>query len=61
VQLLRSLCTNVAGDAWRAAGTGLRRAMCWRSCDEVRWFNRVYGLCQELAGDSQWFSVDELS
>jgi hypothetical protein len=22
---------NVAGEAWRAAGTGLRRAMCWRS------------------------------
>jgi hypothetical protein len=25
--------------------------------DEVRWFNRVFGLCQELAWDSQWFSV----
>jgi hypothetical protein len=27
----RSLCTNVAGDAWRAAETGLRRAMYWWS------------------------------
>jgi hypothetical protein len=32
VHLWRSLCTNVAGEAWRAAGTGLRRAMCRRSC-----------------------------
>jgi hypothetical protein len=23
---------NVPGLAWRVAGTGLRRAMCWRSC-----------------------------
>jgi hypothetical protein len=32
VQLWRSLCTNVLGLACRVAGTGLRRAMCWRSC-----------------------------
>jgi hypothetical protein len=32
VQSRRSLCTNAAGEAWRAAGTGLRRAMCRRSC-----------------------------
>jgi hypothetical protein len=31
VHFSRSLCTNVVGEAWRAAGTGLRRAMCWRS------------------------------
>jgi hypothetical protein len=31
VNLSRSLCTNVHGEEWRAAGTGLRRAMCWRS------------------------------
>jgi hypothetical protein len=31
VHFSRSLCTNVAGEAWRAAGSGLRRAMCWRS------------------------------
>jgi hypothetical protein len=27
----RSLCTNVDGEVWRAAGTGLRRAMYWWS------------------------------
>jgi hypothetical protein len=32
VQLRRSLCTKVPGLAWYVAGTGLRRAMCWRSC-----------------------------
>jgi hypothetical protein len=32
VQLLRSLCMKVAGLAWRVAGTGLKRAICWRSC-----------------------------
>jgi hypothetical protein len=31
MNFLRSLCTNVAREAWRAAGTGLRRAICWRS------------------------------
>jgi hypothetical protein len=31
VQSCRSLWTNVAGEAWRAAGTGRRRAMCLRS------------------------------
>jgi hypothetical protein len=31
VHFPRLLCTNVAGEAWRAAGTGVRRAMCWRS------------------------------
>jgi hypothetical protein len=31
VRLWRSLCTNVAGEVWRAVGTGLRRAMCRRS------------------------------
>jgi hypothetical protein len=36
VQSRRSLCTNVAGEAWRAAGTGLRRVMCRRSC-AMRW------------------------
>jgi hypothetical protein len=30
-------------------------------CDEMRWFNRVCGLCQELAGDFQCFSLHELS
>jgi hypothetical protein len=28
VQLWRSLCMNVAGEAWRAAGNGLGRTMC---------------------------------
>jgi hypothetical protein len=31
VHLSRLLCTNVDGEAWRAAGTGLRRSMCWSS------------------------------
>jgi hypothetical protein len=31
VQSRRSLWTNVAGEAWRAAGTGRRRDMCLRS------------------------------
>jgi hypothetical protein len=26
-----SLCTNVAGEAWRVAGISLRWAICWRS------------------------------
>jgi hypothetical protein len=29
VHFSRLLCTNVTGEPWRAAGTGLRRAMCW--------------------------------
>jgi hypothetical protein len=32
VQLQRSLCTSVAGEAWRTARTGLRQATCWQSC-----------------------------
>jgi hypothetical protein len=32
VHFSRSLCTNVAGVACCAAGTGLWRAMSWRSC-----------------------------
>jgi hypothetical protein len=32
VQLVRSLCMKVPGLAWRIARTGLRRAICWRSC-----------------------------
>jgi hypothetical protein len=32
VQVWRFLYTNVPRRAWRVAGTGLRRAMCWRSC-----------------------------
>jgi hypothetical protein len=31
VHFSRSLCTNVAWEVRRAAGTGLRWAMCWRS------------------------------
>jgi hypothetical protein len=31
VHFSRSLCTNVAREAWRAAGTSVGRAMCWRS------------------------------
>jgi hypothetical protein len=31
MHFLRSLCTNVDGETWRAAGTGLRRTMCRRS------------------------------
>jgi hypothetical protein len=30
-------------------------------CDELQWFNGVRCLSQELAGDSQWFAVHELS
>jgi hypothetical protein len=29
MHFLRSLCTNVAREAWRAAGTGPRRVKCW--------------------------------
>jgi hypothetical protein len=29
--ILEELYTNVAGEAWSAAGTSLRRAMCWLS------------------------------
>jgi hypothetical protein len=36
VQSRRSLCTNVAGEAWHAAGSGLRRAMRRQSC-AMRW------------------------
>jgi hypothetical protein len=32
VQLWRSVCTNVAEKEWRAAATGLKRAMYRRSC-----------------------------
>jgi hypothetical protein len=32
VQLVRSLCIKVPALAWRVAGTGLRRAICWRRC-----------------------------
>jgi hypothetical protein len=31
VHSLRLLCMNVAGEAWQAAGTALRRAMFWRT------------------------------
>jgi hypothetical protein len=31
VHFLRLLCTYVAGEVWRAAGTGLRWAICCRS------------------------------
>jgi hypothetical protein len=31
VQLVRSLSMKVPGLAWRVAGTGLRRVMCWSS------------------------------
>jgi hypothetical protein len=31
VHLSSSLCPNVDREAWPAAGTGLRWAMCWRS------------------------------
>jgi hypothetical protein len=31
VQFSRPPCTNIAGEVRSAGGTGLRRAMCWRS------------------------------
>jgi hypothetical protein len=31
VHFSRSLCTNVAREAWHSAGTGLRRDTCWQS------------------------------
>jgi hypothetical protein len=47
VQSRRSLCANVVGEAWRAAGTGLRRAMCRRS-----WVMRCSGSARPAAGVS---------
>jgi hypothetical protein len=43
VQSQRSLCTNVAGEACRGAGTGLRRAMCRRIC-VMRWAGSAAGV-----------------
>jgi hypothetical protein len=56
VQLVRSLCMKVPGLAWRVAGTGRRRVMCWRSC-----VMRYAGSTGCLAGGSSspGFSVHE--
>jgi hypothetical protein len=35
VHFSKSPCTNIAGEAWRADGVDLRRAICYRS-SEVR-------------------------
>jgi hypothetical protein len=63
------MCTGMEVFVHKCSWTGV--ACCWnwseashilaQLCDEMRWFNRVCGLCQELAWDSQYFSVHELS
>jgi hypothetical protein len=48
----RLLCTNVAREAWCAAGTGLRRPMCWQS-----WVVRCTGFTGSAIGASSSLGI----